>query len=92
MSGHDHTRGPFPSPDSSDPLSMMGVAMVGMALEEVAEQEERERRARLNPWQRAEEDRRNREVAEKAWLVVRVVVVGGALLMCLFMLMAFLGH
>ncbi len=67
MSDHHHSKGVFPTFDSDDPLSMMGLAMVGMTLEEMAEQEERERRAQLAPWQRAAEDEHNRELQRKAW-------------------------
>lgn len=74
MSDHHHPDGPF---DPDDPLTGMGIAMVGMALQEAAEEEELQRRAQLTPWQRAEEDRRNKELAEKAWAIVAVVVVMG---------------
>ena len=86
MSGHHHhSHGLFPEPDPHDPWSMMGVAMVGMALQEMAEREEHERRARLTPWERAEEDRRAREAADNAWrllakfLLVSVAILAGLL-------------
>ncbi len=72
MSGHHLSSGPFPGIDSDDPLAMMGVAMVGMTLQELAEQEERRRRASLTPWQRAAEDRRNAEMARRVWLVLGI--------------------
>ena len=85
MSGHHHSKGPFSPPDLDDPLTGLGFAMVGMALQEAAEEEERQRRARLTPWQRAAEDRRNKELADKAWSIAGLVFVVGMLLVCLFL-------
>ncbi len=82
MSDHHHSKGPFPAFDSDDPLSMMGVAMVGMTLQAMAEQEERERRARLTPWQRRAEDERNRELQRKVWLYVGILLLVFIFLMC----------
>ncbi len=89
MSDHHHHDGPFPPFDSDDPLAIMGAAMVGMTLQEMAEQEERERRARLSPWQRDAEDRRARELSP---LIVVAVVAGGLLLLCLFLSVVSAGY
>lgn len=89
MSDHDHSHEPFPPFDSDDPLSMMGAAMVGMSLQEMAEEEERERRAGLTAWQRTAEDRRARELAP--WIFA-AVVAGGLFLLCLFLSVASAGY
>ncbi len=89
MTNHHHSEGPF---DPDDPLTGMGIAMVGMALQEAAEEEERQRRARLSPWQRAEENRRARELADKAWPTAGLVFVVGVLLICLLLSVASAGY
>ncbi len=89
MSDHDHHHGPFPPFDSDDPLAMIGAAMVGMTLQEMAQEEERERRAGLSPWQRAAEDRRSKELAP---VIFVGIVAGGLLLLCLFLSVASAGY
>ena len=86
---HHHSDGPF---DPDDPLTGMGIAMVGMALQEAAEEEERERRARLSPWQRAEEDRRSREVAQHALWIIGILVVAFFLFLCIIARAAPVGY
>ncbi len=76
---HHHNQGPF---DPDDPLTGMGIAMVGMALQEAAEEEERQRRARLTPWERAAEDARSQESRRKAWIFVGVALLIFSFLMC----------
>jgi hypothetical protein len=76
---HRHSHGPF---DPDDPLTGLGIAMVGMALQEAAEEEERQRRARLTPWQRAEEDRRSKELAGAAPWIALIILFLFLLFLC----------
>jgi hypothetical protein len=69
MSHDPHTDGPF---DPDDPLSMMGIAIVGMTLQEMAEQEER-----------GYPRRSSSETQYPAWLVGVVIALGILLFLCL---------
>ncbi len=88
MSDHQHSKDTFSPFDSDDPLTMMGAAMVGMALEEAAEQEERQRRARLTPAQRAAEDQRAKEIGK----IIVIAVVTILVLFCVFLFMGSFGY
>ncbi len=88
MSDHQHAKDSFSPFGSDDPLTMMGAAMVGMALEEAAEQEERQRRARLTPAQRAAEDQRGKEIGK----IIVIAVVTILVLFCVFLFMGSFGY
>lgn len=76
MTDDQHSHDPLSPFDSDDPLTGMGVAMVGMTLEEMAEQEERERRTNPAPAPAS------KDISGGTMLIIGIVAAVAIMLLC----------
>ncbi len=76
---HSHDPSSF---DPDDPLTMMGVAMVGMTLQEMAEEEERQAADDSAPSQPTSTGSSRSDLSSMMPLVVIIIVAVGVMLLC----------
>ncbi len=85
MTDQDHHDGPF---DLDDPLTMMGIAMVGMTLQDMAEKEEQEEQERSTyraPAPPPSASGSTKDVPTGTWLIIAIVAAVAIMLLCGFL-------